>query len=148
MEAVVEEVLDDGAHVRGVGGRDDGPLAVEMHREPVLFGERRYVVGERSDEAIEGDGLELGLAEPAHRPEDPELGEGAIGLDARAIDERAPLSLVAGDGELVEQEAERVERIVELVEHRRDEHPNGLVALDLEEARPQSVGAPRRLFGS
>jgi len=34
-----------------------------------------------------------------------------------------------------------VQRVVQLVEHRRREHPDRLIALDLVQARPQSLGA-------
>ena len=40
-----------------------------------------------------------------------------------------------------------MERIVELVQHRRGEHPHGLVALDLLQPRAQRLGAIRRLLG-
>jgi len=47
----------------------------------------------------------------------------------------------------VEEQPKRVERIVDFVEDRRDEHPHRLIALYLLESRSQSLGAARGFLG-
>jgi len=65
-----------------------------------------------------------------------------VGLGARALHEVVLAGLVSlARGELVEEQAEGVQRVVQLVQHRGDEHPHGLVALDPVESHPQRVGA-------
>ncbi len=72
--------------------------------------------------------------------------ERTLRLRPRARDEIPPRRrspVVVGAGELVEEETESVKGIVQLVQHRRREHPDGLVPLDFVQAGAERLAARR-----
>src|SRR5580704_15505332 len=85
----------------------------------------------RDPTSPESEGLELGLAHRTHRAKRFEVGQGPIGLGPSALEELGlAWTVVFGLRDLVEEQTKRVERIVQLVEDGRSQHPDGLVALD------------------
>ncbi len=169
-EAVVDEVLQDGANVGRVPVGLHRLGALEPHDQPVLRGEPRDVVGQRAEHAVEGDALKLGLARGFASSGAPagERGPGRPGrgpaqeIAGRGLLVRAsgglcwPRGSVALPGrfarhalhqrELVEEQDQRVQGVVELVEHRRRQHPHRLVALHLLQSRAKGLGTARRVF--
>src|SRR5258708_3818379 len=77
-----------------------------------------------------------------------EVRKGSIGLCPCALHESVPSRCIAGSrAKLVEQQAERMQRVIELVEHGCREHPHGLIALDPLQSRAQRIGATRGFLG-
>jgi hypothetical protein len=146
VEAVVEEVLDDRPDICGVCVGERCVVALEPDDEAVFLRERGDVVRKRPDDLVEIDPLQLRLAEPAHGAQDLELRQGAVGLRACAIDQILPRGLVLDGTKLVEEQAEGVQRVVELVKDCRDQDPHGLIPLDLEEPCPERLGAACGFF--
>ena len=83
-----------------------------------------------------------GSPRPRIDPERLQVPEGPVGLRACPADQVLSSGFVAGaGGQLVEEEPERVQRVVQLVQDGGHEHPDGLVALDLVQARAERLGA-------
>ena len=148
VEAVVEEVLEDGPDVDRVGAGPHRPLALERHRQAVLAREGADVVGERPDHPVERDSLELGLADAPDRAQEAQLRQGPIRLGPGPGDQVVAPRVVARRArrQLVEQEAEGVQGVIDLVQDRRGQDPDGLVALDLLQPHAQRLGPPGGLL--
>jgi hypothetical protein len=148
VQAIVEQVFENGSHVRRIGVGGHRARGIDVDRVAVLGGESADVFGQRGDDMVQSDAFEIRLCQRAHGAQNGKLRQRAVGLSPRSLREIGATRFIAFTrGLLVEQETERVERIIELVQNGRRENPHRLIALDLVQADLESLGSARRFVG-
>ena len=128
--------------------RRPGRSHSSAHHQAVFRGERADVVGQGSDEAIEGDALELRLAEARAWSGGREVRRGPArpGRARGRRDRRAAASSSWQAASSSRSSPSAWRGLLSSWSTAADEHPHRLIALDLLQARAQRLGAAGRLL--